>query len=64
MLTLTYNGGDRAMPNYNAMGPAKAALEASVRYLAVDYGGQASGSTPSQPDRSARSRAQASAMPA
>jgi enoyl-[acyl-carrier protein] reductase I len=38
MLTLTYNGGDRAMPNYNAMGPAKAALEASVRYLAVDFG--------------------------
>jgi enoyl-[acyl-carrier protein] reductase I len=40
MLTLTYNGGDRAMPNYNAMGPAKAALEASVRYLAVDFGVQ------------------------
>jgi enoyl-[acyl-carrier protein] reductase I len=40
MLTLTYNGGDRAMPNYNAMGLAKAALEASVRYLAVDFGGQ------------------------
>ena len=40
MLTLTYNGGDRAMPNYNAMGPAKAALEASVRYLAVDFGAQ------------------------
>ncbi|MGZ5867048.1 MAG: enoyl-ACP reductase FabI [Xanthobacteraceae bacterium] len=40
MLTLTYNGGDRAMPNYNAMGPAKAALEASVRYLAVDFGSQ------------------------
>jgi enoyl-[acyl-carrier protein] reductase I len=38
MLTLTYNGGDRAMPNYNAMGLAKAALEASVRYLAVDFG--------------------------
>jgi enoyl-[acyl-carrier protein] reductase I len=38
MLTLTYNGGDRAMPNYNVMGPAKAALESSVRYLAVDYG--------------------------
>jgi len=38
MLTLTYNGGLRAMPNYNAMGPAKAALEASVRYLAVDFG--------------------------
>jgi enoyl-[acyl-carrier protein] reductase I len=38
MVTLTYNGGLRAMPNYNAMGPAKAALEASVRYLAVDFG--------------------------
>ena len=41
MVTLTYNGGDRAMPNYTAMGPAKAALEASVRYLAVDFGSQA-----------------------
>ena len=40
MLTLTYNGGLRAMPNYNAMGMAKAALEASVRYLAVDFGGE------------------------
>jgi enoyl-[acyl-carrier protein] reductase I len=38
MLTLTYNGGERAMPNYNAMGVAKAGLEASVRYLAVDFG--------------------------
>jgi enoyl-[acyl-carrier protein] reductase I len=38
MLTLTYNGGLRAMPNYNTMGVAKAALEASVRYLAVDFG--------------------------
>jgi len=38
MLTLTYNGGLRAMPNYNTMGVAKAALEASVRYLAVDLG--------------------------
>jgi enoyl-[acyl-carrier protein] reductase I len=38
MVTLTYNGGARAMPNYNAMGVAKAALEASVRYLAVDFG--------------------------
>ena len=38
MITLTYNGGLRAMPNYNAMGVAKAALEASVRYLAVDFG--------------------------
>jgi enoyl-[acyl-carrier protein] reductase I len=38
MITLTYNGGQRAMPNYNVMGVAKAALEASVRYLAVDFG--------------------------
>ena len=38
MMTLTYNGGERAMPNYNVMGVAKAALEASVRYLAVDFG--------------------------
>jgi enoyl-[acyl-carrier protein] reductase I len=41
MVTLTYNGGERAMPNYNVMGPAKAALESSVRYLAVDFGAQA-----------------------
>jgi enoyl-[acyl-carrier protein] reductase I len=40
MITLTYNGGERAMPNYNVMGVAKAALEASVRYLAVDFGHQ------------------------
>jgi enoyl-[acyl-carrier protein] reductase I len=40
MITLTYNGGDRAMPNYNVMGVAKAGLEASVRYLAVDFGSQ------------------------
>jgi len=38
MLTLTYNGSQRIMPNYNVMGVAKAALEASVRYLASDYG--------------------------
>ena len=38
MVTLTYNGGERAMPNYNVMGVAKAGLEASVRYLAVDFG--------------------------
>ena len=38
MLTLTYNGSQRVIPNYNVMGVAKAALEASVRYLAADYG--------------------------
>ena len=40
MLTLTYAGSVRVMPNYNVMGLAKAALEASVRYLASDYGPQ------------------------
>ncbi|HXL12750.1 MAG TPA: enoyl-ACP reductase FabI [Bradyrhizobium sp.] len=38
MITLTYGGSTRAMPNYNVMGVAKAALEASVRYLATDFG--------------------------
>jgi enoyl-[acyl-carrier protein] reductase I len=38
MLTLTYGGSVRVMPNYNVMGIAKAALEAMVRYLAADYG--------------------------
>ncbi|WP_029350024.1 enoyl-ACP reductase FabI [Bosea sp. 117] len=40
LLTLTYGGSTRVMPNYNVMGVAKAALEASVRYLAADYGPQ------------------------
>ncbi|MFC6489480.1 enoyl-ACP reductase FabI [Nitratireductor sp. GCM10026969] len=38
LLTLTYAGSVRVMPNYNVMGVAKAGLEASVRYLANDYG--------------------------
>jgi len=38
LLTLTYGGSTRVMPNYNVMGVAKAALEASVRYLAGDLG--------------------------
>jgi enoyl-[acyl-carrier protein] reductase I len=38
ILTLTYYGSDRVMPNYNVMGVAKAALECSVRYLAADLG--------------------------
>ncbi len=40
LLTLTYGGSTRVMPNYNVMGVAKAALEASVRYLAADLGPQ------------------------
>lgn len=38
ILTMTYLGGERVVPNYNVMGVAKAALEACVRYLAVDLG--------------------------
>jgi enoyl-[acyl-carrier protein] reductase I len=41
MLTLTFGGSNRVMPNYNVMGVAKAALEASVRYLAADFGAHA-----------------------
>ena len=40
LLTLSYLGGVRTAPNYNVMGVAKAALEASTRYLAVDLGGE------------------------
>jgi enoyl-[acyl-carrier protein] reductase I len=38
MLTMTYFGAERVMPHYNVMGVAKAALEASVRYMAMDLG--------------------------
>ncbi|MDE1991872.1 MAG: enoyl-ACP reductase FabI [Rhizobiaceae bacterium] len=40
IITLTYYGAEKVMPNYNVMGVAKAALEASVRYLSVDLGGR------------------------
>lgn len=40
LLTLTYYGAEKWMPHYNVMGVAKAALEASVRYLAADLGGE------------------------
>ena len=40
IVTMTYLGAERVMPHYNVMGVAKAALEASVRYLAADLGGQ------------------------
>ncbi len=40
LLTLTYYGAERVMPHYNVMGVAKAALEASVRYLSADLGAQ------------------------
>ncbi|MCI5063861.1 MAG: SDR family oxidoreductase, partial [Algiphilus sp.] len=40
MLTLSYLGAERAIPRYNVMGPAKAALESTTRYLAADLGPQ------------------------
>jgi enoyl-[acyl-carrier protein] reductase I len=40
MMTLSYIGAERVIPNYNVMGVAKAALEASVKYLAADFGQQ------------------------
>jgi enoyl-[acyl-carrier protein] reductase I len=40
LVTLTYLGAERVMPHYNLMGIAKSALETSVKYLAVDLGGQ------------------------
>ena len=63
LLTLTYGGSVRVVPNYNVMGVAKAALESSVRYLAADWGCRPSGSMPSRPDRCAPSPVPASPMP-
>ena len=40
LVTLSFHGANKVMPNYNVMGVAKAALEASVKYLSVDLGGQ------------------------
>ena len=41
IITLTFDGSNRVMPNYNVMGIAKAGLESSVRYLAADFGTRA-----------------------
>jgi len=41
MVTLTYYGSEKVVPNYNVMGVSKAALEATVRYLANDLGPRA-----------------------
>ena len=49
MITLTYGGSTRVMPNYNVMGIAKAGLEASLRYPAADFGPQAIPVTPLSP---------------
>ena len=53
MLTLTFGGATRVMPNYNVMGVAKAALEASVRYLAADFGRRTFASMRFRPGQSA-----------
>ena len=42
LLTLTYYGAEKVIPHYNVMGVAKAALETSVKYLAMDLGPEAS----------------------
>ena len=62
LLTLSYLGAERVMPHYNVMGVAKAALEASVRYMAADLGPTGSASTRSPPVRSRRSPPPASAI--
>ena len=49
MVTMTYLGGERAVPHYNVMGVAKATLDASVKYLAWDLARSRSASTPSRP---------------
>ena len=56
LLTLTYYGAEKVMPHYNVMGVAKAALEASVRYLAEDLGRQRSASMRFRRGRSRRSQ--------
>ena len=60
MVTLTFGGSMRVMPNYNVMGVAKAALEASMRYLAADFGPQGIRVNAISPARCARSPAPAS----
>ena len=65
LLTLTYYGAEKWMPHYNVMGVAKAALEASVRYLAADLGAEEHPrQRASRPGRSRRWRPPASATSA
>jgi enoyl-[acyl-carrier protein] reductase I len=64
MLTLTYYGAERVMPHYNVMGVAKAALEASVRYLAEDLGKDGIRVNAISPARSRRWPPRASAISA
>ena len=54
MFAMSYFGANRVVPNYNVMGPVKAALEAACRYLAYELGPPTSASTPFRPVRSRR----------
>ena len=62
LLTLSYLGAERVVPHYNVMGVAKAALEASVRYMAADLGPARSASTRSAPGPLRRSPPRGSAI--
>jgi enoyl-[acyl-carrier protein] reductase I len=64
LLTMSYLGAVRTMPNYNIMGMAKASLEAAVRYMAVTSAPKAPASMPFPPARSRPSRPPASAASA
>ena len=64
MLTLTYYGAEKVMPHYNVMGVAKAALEASVRYIGDGSRAEDIRVNASPPDRSKRWRPPASVISA
>jgi enoyl-[acyl-carrier protein] reductase I len=49
LITMTYYGADKVVGHYNVMGPVKAALEASTRYLAAELGEKGCASMPSRP---------------
>ena len=60
LFTMSYYGAEKVVENYNVMGPVKAALEASVRYLSAELGPKEFVFMPSHPARSRRARPPAS----
>jgi enoyl-[acyl-carrier protein] reductase I len=60
MFTMSYYGANKVVPNYNLMGPVKAALEACARYLAYELGPRGSACTPCRRGRSRPAPAPAS----
>ena len=54
MITMSYHGAEKVIENYGIMGPVKAALECTVRYVAAELGPRAFACTLSVPDRSQR----------